>query len=862
MPLEKGNITEADKRLGPRTRGYEWVNGKKNIGEQYVIVDPAGTAFLGKNPKPLNKGVSGFSKALGDIICTTNANGEATRNNDAKSKFGRPTDADGNPITLLSAGDAIFNNTLAADKTLPLFVIHTRGPEFSKDPTSQDLTAKDEKKIPDFEKALTVSLTKSIEIWKNSPQTKDKKLSLPLISSGIFGGTTMGQRYYEVYLNALDAAMKANNLDAEQSKKVLVTPYLEAEAKGLSEAMEKREKAITNPDPAASATKSSTNKTDAPAIGKPAVSAVIDPAKSATTPTTKEPATNEAVVTNSTSAFPTVAAVAVPKKDVAIDDAIPSVLLRNTNIKNRETGPSNSTILSVDAKYEEEKFSENLTNVLDDIIKKWKEDETKNKSALNLSFDIQSLNAPAIKNSPDLYLKCLEEAMQKNKLSAEQAKQVNVYASGTDFEALQKNAPAEIAVEASRRLIHESREKIITIGNREELVREFEKLAKETSIENCETFLKQTAKLAKTDTSFGILHELLSKTSKLDESKNPELIKKIITEFGFLAEAKRDKPVSKFLESQQLRAALTNLAEQNQENPQFANLAQSSCNKFNEAQQEADKTIMEKMAKQEDENQASTDSKSKQSPISNAENEPNAENESTRSSTNKNPEKDIKTGKSANDFDLPQTDNVEVAKSLGKGALLITLMAVAAMYFSPAVIMIGAAAVAYHAYNKKDGSAKLSEENSDFSSQDPDANFDSHQFSKLAQGRYKETEQKDAMKGAVEDAANGLGEDLGQAKQMLNKAQEGIHSAQTIAGQYALASSASVENVPAAASKVGENIAISPERAKSEQQDADAAKAGAITSDNAAKITKDAGHAAKILHERAEQQERKGGREA
>ena len=59
-----------------------------------------------------------------------------------------------------------------------------------------------------------------------------------------------------------------------------------------------------------------------------------------------------------------------------------------------------------------------------------------------------------------------------------------------------------------------------------------------------------------------------------------------------------------------------------------------------------------------------------------------------------------------------------------------------------------------------------------------------------------------------------------------------------------------------------ENRAISPEQAKSEQQDADAAKVGAITLENAAKITGEgASHAARILHERANQQG-KSGREA
>ena len=246
MPLSRiANISEdfVGKPLGERLKGYG------ETKEQFVVVDPAGTAFSGRDV-PLDEGVGGFSKLLANAVYSKKKEDSTPSIKDKQGiHYGRPINEKGEAKVDLTPGEAVFNNTLADSKKTgenPLFIIHAKGPTYNK---SNKSAPDDEKAVEAFQKSLTTTLTNTLLEWQKNDTTKDKKISLPLVSSEIFGGKNMlNNRYYDVYLNALDDAMIALNQDmtskgvssaksAEVLAKVIITPYEREDFNALEAAM-------------------------------------------------------------------------------------------------------------------------------------------------------------------------------------------------------------------------------------------------------------------------------------------------------------------------------------------------------------------------------------------------------------------------------------------------------------------------------------------------------------------------------------------------------------------------------------------------------------------------------------------------
>lgn len=172
--------------------------------DDVVVVDPAGTAFKGSSDAlNLVVGVSGASKSIYDIAPHRPNTSDAT--NPAKIKGAVTSDAAGIVTTISSAGAVLNLQNLSTDGKKGA-IIHAVGPQFEKrksEETDAHYAARKDK----FAKDLQETFVNILKLWQEELKTKDKNLYLPFISAGIFGGHHLGDEYFKIFVEQLEAAM-------------------------------------------------------------------------------------------------------------------------------------------------------------------------------------------------------------------------------------------------------------------------------------------------------------------------------------------------------------------------------------------------------------------------------------------------------------------------------------------------------------------------------------------------------------------------------------------------------------------------------------------------------------------------------
>lgn len=509
------------------------------------------------------------------------------------------------------------------------------------------------------------------------------------------------------------------------------------------------------------------------------------------------------------------AAGASPNSGAQKIEGIPTPLLLIDNIKGYSEKSEDLTNLNIkylgeqneDKPAKEEniaKFQKGLIDSLASNIKTWAENsETKDKP-FNLQFSsAENLGSLSLEEYSVLYLQAVERAMQQNNLTAAQAKQINIYPNTEqDFIALSNAAPKESDIRATQQFISDICNRAFNIGeDREWLAQQLSQTKRiaNISLQDWSKFSSSIESKATQDTSFNTFRNLVSQAinSALDQDTKLNFINSTARSFSFLENTTPE--TNKFLESENIKKALKDIAESHTNNAEIAgflsNVQKTLDGEIIKAatavQKEIDAAQMVNLDPAPEQNPPYN---SQQNQILDAENTANAKDSATKKPTDKNgidPEK------------------VQAAKALSVGAVTIAGIATASVFFPPiaVLVVVGVALWYNNRKNNKETPEKEGAENSLL--QDPDALFTAEQFAnmKREEAKNKNTQPlaqdallrgglAEATTNAISGAHQEMTGDLTQATNLLENAKDTLRANSASLGA-SLNPNASLQNLGA-----------------------------------------------------------------
>lgn len=187
-----------------------------------VVVDPAGVAFDGRK---LNTTLdqSGAGAASGAIYAIAKNRPNVNAGHPAKIKGIVNQDATG-IVTKIPLTGAVLNLQNLSPDGKKGALIHAVGPQFEAKKTGETPAAYAARKDR-FAKDLKQTFIHILQLWQENADTRDKTLCLPFISGGAFGGHHLGDEYFKIFVEQLEAAMVVAGISADAIGRIKIVPY-------------------------------------------------------------------------------------------------------------------------------------------------------------------------------------------------------------------------------------------------------------------------------------------------------------------------------------------------------------------------------------------------------------------------------------------------------------------------------------------------------------------------------------------------------------------------------------------------------------------------------------------------------------